>query len=74
MSAETIKSEDGGAAESLPRADDLLDSQVFLADWARAINEREQAAGDEQQAASRKPASARRGLEKHFGRHRDEAY
>jgi hypothetical protein len=72
MSSDTTKSEPASAAESSPSAADLQRSQSFLANWAREINEREQAAGDEQQTG--KPASRRRGNEKHFGRHREDPY
>jgi hypothetical protein len=73
MSAETIKSDATRADEPVPQAADLQNSQAFLADWAREINEREQAE-EELQVSSRKPGSNRRGMEKHFGRHREDSY
>lgn len=68
MSAETTF-EAGGADERLP-CTELQESQKFLADWARQINEREQAAG--QQAMGGGPTARRNGLRPHFGRHRDD--
>ena len=58
--------EAGGVDETLPWAEPQ-ESEEFLADWARQINEREKAAG--QQATHGVPAD-RRGLGSHFGRHR----
>jgi hypothetical protein len=66
MSAETTF-EAGGADETLPWTE-LRESQKFLADWARQINEREKAAG--QQTTHGVPAARRNGLGPHFGRHR----
>ena len=66
MSAKTTF-EAGGADETLPWTE-LRESQKFLADWARQINEREQAAG--QQAPGGGPTARRNALGSHFGRHR----
>ena len=59
--------EAGGVDETLLCAEPQ-ESQEFLADWARQINEREKAAG--QQATHGVPADRRNGLGSHFGRHR----
>ena len=66
MSAETTF-EAEGADETLPWTE-LRESQKFLADWARQINEREQAAGE--QATRGVPAARRNGIGSHFARHR----
>lgn len=71
MSPETVKSEAGEVAETLPCAN-LPGSHVFLADWAREINERERAVGDQALASPGKPAPRRFGLGGHFGRHRQD--
>jgi hypothetical protein len=66
MSAETTF-EAGGADETLAWTEPQ-ESEEFLADWARQINEREKAAG--QQATGDGPTARRNALGSHFGRHR----
>jgi hypothetical protein len=69
MSTETTF-EAGGADETLSCTEpqEPQESQVFLADWAWQINEREKAAG--QQATHGVPSDRRNALVSHFARHR----
>lgn len=68
MSPEPTQFDSERVADTLPWAD-LQRSQELIADWARQINEREKAAG--QQATHGVPADRRNnGLGSHFGRHR----
>lgn len=70
MSKETTQFDELSVANALPRAKPPS-TPDFLADWARQINERERAVGQELQASSGVRATPRReGSGRHFGRHR----